>query len=139
MNTNIWLTVGSFHALVLLIPVSLVTLYFRPGSWHILLGLTAGLLVGFINLHTDEVQVPAALLLLFGILLGFVRPIHAWLWALLIGVWVPVGQFVVILVNGHPGILQEGLGSFLAFAFSFAGSYMGAGIAALAKRASAGN
>jgi hypothetical protein len=50
--------------------------------------LTAAVL-GYLYLHNDEVQLPLLLLLLSTFLLGFVRPRHAWVWVIIIGLGVP--------------------------------------------------
>jgi hypothetical protein len=139
MIAHLWLTVVTFHLMVLLVPAALVVLYCRPSLWHSMLAFSSGMLVGFINLHTAETQVPALLLLLFGLFLGFDRPARAWCWALLLAFWVPVGSFGRILFgDGGGALVNEGVGSLLAFVFSFAGSYLGAGLAWLVRRKAGG-
>ncbi len=102
-------------------------LLFKPQAWHVALALCTGVVMGFVALHSVEPQLPATLLLLFGIFLGSARPARAWLWGFLLALWVPVGSFIVIFLQDRPhSLLSDGVGSFLAFGFSFAGSYLGA-------------
>ncbi len=127
MNADLLLTIVGFYALVLLIPFALVMLYFRPQAWHLALALCTGVLLAFISVHSAEPQLPAVLLLLFGVFLGFARPSQAWLWGILLAAWIPAASFIAIFVQGRThALLSGGVGSFLSFAFSFAGSYLGA-------------
>ena len=53
MHHQLWITVISFHLMVVFLPVAMVLLYKRPDAWHFTLALFVGLLTGFINLHSD--------------------------------------------------------------------------------------
>ncbi len=137
MTSNLLLNIISFYALVLLLPFALVMLYWKPKAWHLCFALCSGVLMGFVALHSVEPQLPATLLLLFGIFLGSARPRQAWLWGLLLAVWIPVTSVVRVLLQDRTHVLlSDGLGSLLSFAFSFAGSYLGATAAKLSRRPS---
>ncbi len=130
MNTHLLLTIASFHLLVLLIPAALAMLIWKPQSWLITLECCMGAVVGYISMNSHEPQLPATLLLLFGIFLGFMRPSRPWAPAILLAAWVPVAACGTLLVQGRMQLLvPQGIGSFLSFLFSFAGSSLGALIA----------
>ena len=129
MHNSILVTIVGFHTLVLYLPVAALILYIRPQAWHYLLTLFLGLLIAFIDLQTDEVQLPALLLLTFGFFLGFAQSTSAWRWAVILGVWVPLIQFFrIIIEGGWERILTEGVGSLLTLAFAFIGTYAGVAI-----------
>ncbi len=130
MNSNLLLNIGSFHALVLLIPAALAMLYWKPQSWLVVFAFCSGVIMGFIDLHSSEPQLPATLLLLFGLFFGFASPARAWLPAVLLAAWIPIASFIGILAQAQTrDLISHGVGSLLAFVFSFAGSYLGAFIA----------
>ena len=51
-------------------------------------------------------------------ILAFISPRRPWLWALSVGVWIPLHNFIH---NGNSG-------SWLALVFALAGAYLGAGV-----------
>ena len=103
------------------------------------LGLAAssgGLAIGWMDTHNDEASVTVAALLVLRSLVGCIDRSgtrRAWLWALLIGVWVPVLSYVLPPLGFapvNPG-LPRTVPSYLALAaFVFvaciAGGYAGA-------------
>ncbi|MBV9469813.1 MAG: hypothetical protein JO316_23240 [Abitibacteriaceae bacterium] len=66
--------------------------------------------------HWDDTAISAAALFLGCAVFGSVRPKYAWLWALLIGAWIPA----VGIARYH------NYGTLLALAFAVAGAYSGA-------------
>jgi hypothetical protein len=90
------------------------------------LGVAFGLLVGYVDYHSEEVQLPALLLLVFAFLLGFAQPKGAWRWALVVGVGVPL----VHLLGRTLGYPQPYPTDFsivlLPLIFALAGTYAGA-------------
>jgi hypothetical protein len=72
------------------------------------------------------VQVPALLLITFGMFLGFAEPARAWRWALLLGLWVPVLGLIAHSLGLSEGTLSDVLLSTLAVGFALAGAYAGA-------------
>lgn len=126
MHTPLWFTIISFNSMAAYIPLSALILYLRPGSWPYLFSLFNGLLIAFIDLGAGEVQVPALLLLAFTFFVGFASPRAPWRWGIVTGMWVPVFHIIRMSIEKNSGVsLPEDLGSFLALAFAFAGSYGG--------------
>lgn len=129
MNTQLAFTVIGFHLLVLLLPISMIVLFRWPQAWHHMIAIFLGLLTGYINLHSDEIQFPILLLLVFGFFIAFSRPTDAWQFALLLAMWIPIGQFILILVEGKShSFVQEGILSFVAFIPAFIGTYAGVAV-----------
>jgi hypothetical protein len=60
--------------------------------------LTAAFL-GYVNLHNDEVQEPLLILLFPTFLLGFIRPRRAWVWAIIVGLGVPLSSLLALKVG----------------------------------------
>jgi hypothetical protein len=65
--------------------------------------------LGYLNLHNDEVQVPLPLLLSSCFLLGWIHPRHAWVWAIIIGLGIPLSSLLALQIGvsypcrpGHP-------------------------------------
>lgn len=126
MNDQILLTVIGFHSLVLLFPISMVLLWKWPKLWHQLLALVLGVLIGFLDLRSDDPQFAVLLLLMFGSFLGFAQPERAWRGALILGAGVPIFQFLKITIEGTSGkLLTEAIFSVLAFIPPIIGVYTG--------------
>jgi hypothetical protein len=128
MSKEILFTVVVFNSLVLFIPVAMFLLYKRPRLWHYLLALFLGLMIGWIDLRSVEVQPTVLLLLVFGLFLGFAQPRHAWRWAVILAVWIPLGGLVALVAGLRtPAPAEPGVaGSFIAFIPALIGSYCGA-------------
>ncbi|MEK7672090.1 MAG: hypothetical protein AAB344_07710 [Bacteroidota bacterium] len=126
MNTQLAFTMIGFHLLVIFLPISMVVLFKWPQAWHHMIALFLGLLTGYINLASDEVQFPALLLIAFGFFIAFSHPKGAWQFALLLAIWIPVGELVRSLLEGNiEAILQEGFLPFVAFVPALLGTYAG--------------
>lgn len=76
-------------------------------TWAIALLIAAFL--GYMNLHNDEVQAPLLVLLLSSFLIGSFRPRWAWVWALIIGLGIPLSSLLALHIGvsypcrpGHP-------------------------------------
>ncbi len=84
----------------------------------VFVALIAGLLIGWLDSRPtwDDTGITVGLIVITCILLGLARPQQAWVWALLVGGWVPVLNIV----------LHHNYGSVLALAFAFVGAYAGA-------------
>lgn len=54
------------------------------------LALAAGIFIGYADSRSDDEFITLAVLVGFSFLLGVLGPRRAWLWAILIGIWVPV-------------------------------------------------
>ncbi len=126
MPTQLAFTVIGFYSLVVLLPVSIVVLLKWPQAWHHLIAIFLGLLTGYLNLQSDEIQFPVLLLLVFGFFIAFSHPAKGWQFAILLGIWIPIGQFILILVDRYShSFVQEGIFSFLAFVPALIGAYSG--------------
>ncbi|MGA9405794.1 MAG: hypothetical protein WBW71_01550 [Bacteroidota bacterium] len=130
MPARLFITVIGFNFLVVIFLAGVVVVYFRPHHFGIMASLFFGWLTGFINLGTSEPQFPALLLLAFGFFLGFTTPKSIWKYAVILGVFVPLSQFISILVTDQKELLfSDGVGSFVAFLPAFGGAYLGKVIA----------
>jgi len=129
------LTIAGFYALAVFLPLSVILLYVQPGLWHNLFISFLGMLTGYLDVNSHEVQFTVLLLLVFGFFSGFSDSKRSWICALLLAVWVPLFAFLRILVERSYGaIVPEGFGSFLAFLPAFAGVYLGVGVRTASKR-----
>jgi hypothetical protein len=64
----------------------------------------------------DDTGITAGLILLTTAILGMLMPPRAWLWALLVGTWIPIRGIA----------LHQNYGSILALVIAFVGAYSGA-------------
>lgn len=86
-----------------------------------------GVLIAYVDSRPgwDDAGVTALAVLAGCGLLGLAAPARPWLWALAVGVWVPL-----------VGILgARNYGALLALVFAFAGAYAGTGVRKLLARA----
>ena len=101
---NLWATVGRF-----------------------LLALTLGALAGYIDMIEEDVQLPALMLLLSAFLLGSLSPRRPWLWALLIGLCIPVAHAIGFAIHYQPPYPAPWAPTLiLPVVIAFAGAYAGA-------------
>jgi hypothetical protein len=83
-------------------------------------GITIGIAIAWIDSRPnwDDTGVTAGALVLTSAMLGALAPRRPWLWALGVGLWIPLY-----------GILHaRNYGTLLVLAFTFAGAYIGAGL-----------
>jgi hypothetical protein len=126
MPAKLLFTIIGFDFLVVIFLAGVVVVYFRPNHFGIMMSLFLGWLTGFINLGASEPQFPALLLLAFGFFLGFTTPKSVWKHALVLGVFVPLSQFIwIVVTNQKELLLSDGVGSFVAFLPAFGGAYLG--------------
>jgi hypothetical protein len=90
------------------------------GIWFwvvLILALGSGLLIAWVDSRPswDDTGISAAAVFLACAMLGMVMPKRAWLWALLVGAWIPL-----IGIIAH-----HNFGSLLALVIAFAGAYLG--------------
>jgi hypothetical protein len=93
----------------------------RHNRWWLMLVIVAavaGLLIGLVDTspHWDDTGITVAALVAVTGTLGLVYPRGAWVWALTVGIWIPL----LNIVQTHNA------SSVLALAFAFAGAYAGA-------------
>ncbi len=72
-----------------------------------LLAFLAGSIAAWADMHNDEPQPAAALLILFGMILGFARPHRAWLWAVIAGLSLPIWYLAAPIVGITPRTAPE--------------------------------
>lgn len=135
LNDKIF-TVIVFYSLVLFIPVSALLLMVRPILWHYLLAIFMGVIVGWLDLRSDEVSTTILLLVVFGMLLGFAQPRQAWRWAILLAMWVPLGGFLSAALGLRNVAVPNPswLASLVAFVPAFIGAYGGALVSGASRR-----
>jgi hypothetical protein len=130
MPAKLLFTIIGFNVLVVIFLAGVVVAYFRPNQFGMAASLFLGWLTGFINLETSEPQFPVVLLLAFGFFLGFTTPKSVWKLALVLGLFVPLSQFIWIGVTHQNELfLSDGVGSLIAFLPAFGGAYLGKFIA----------
>ncbi|HKI79676.1 MAG TPA: hypothetical protein VKA26_14140 [Ignavibacteriaceae bacterium] len=62
----------------------------------VILAITSGIIIGWIDLQVTEVTVTIFSLLIAGSLFGLLQPKFAWLWALLISAGTPIMEIIAI-------------------------------------------
>jgi hypothetical protein len=94
-------------------------------------------LLGYLNLHNDEVQIPLLLLLLASFLLACMRPHRAWVWAIIIGLGVPLSSLLALKIGvsypcrlGHsyscePMTISTALSTFVLLLPALISAYLG--------------
>ena len=93
-----------------------------------LAALVLGLAIAWVDSrpHWDDAGITAGSLLLSAAVLGMMGPRRPWLWALAIGIWVPLCMIADHLA-AHTVTLRTA-GSLVILAFPLAGAYAGMGL-----------
>ena len=80
-------------------------------------GIAIGLLLAYVDSRPswDDTGVTAGLLVIVSAMLGALAPQRPWLWALCVGLWIPL--FGIYNTSNY--------GSLIALGFAFAGAYAG--------------
>lgn len=123
---TLYFTLVPFHMLVVLLVASAVLLWRNPRMWPYAFATFCGFLAAFLDLHSDEIQLPALLMLAFSFFLGFTNASSAWRWGLLVGIWIPLVPPLRFVGSDDVFSISGSLFSLMAFAFSFAGAHGGA-------------
>jgi len=76
-----------------------------------------GMMIGFIDSrpHWDDTGITVGMILVAAACLGYVMPERAWVWALSVGLWVPVWN--IFLNHNYSSIISVGI--------AFVGAYIG--------------
>ncbi len=96
-----------------------------------LLALVLSLATGYVNTHNAEVRAPMLCLLVSTVGLGIARPRHAWRWALMIGLAVPLSQALAVVFRApvpYPNDVRHVLSSTFILIPAMLGAYVGAAI-----------
>jgi len=128
-------TMITFYLMVLSVPVAAFLLFKWPPLWHLLLALYLGLLVGLTDLRPDDPQLPALLLITFGLFLGFAQPKAAWRWALVLGLWIPVLGLIARAAGVTNAQFSDVLFSLVALVPALIGAYAGVLVRRFTSRA----
>lgn len=82
------------------------------------IALIAGLLIAYVDSRPtwDDTGVTAAAIFGTCALFGAISPTRPWIWALAVGIWIPLNAVM----------MTQNYAAFLALAFAFAGAYLGA-------------
>jgi hypothetical protein len=86
----------------------------------LLLATALGILIAYVDSRPnwDDTGVTAGVVFLCCACLAAIYPKRPWLWALAVGMWIPIGAI----------IFKQNYGAWLALAVAFAGAYAGFGI-----------
>ena len=137
MTTQVLFTMIVFNSLVLFLPVAAILLWLKADLWLPLLTIFLGIIIGLSDLRSD-VQLTALLLLVFGFFAGYARPKYAWVWALLLGIWVPLAEFTALAIGLKLSYRPDILASAIALVPAFVGAYAGVFIQWAAMRTNSG-
>jgi len=124
-----------FNSLVVFLPIAAILLWLKPNLWLPLLTTFLGIVIGLTDLRSD-VQYTALLLLVFGFFAGYAKPQSAWVWALLLGVWVPLAEFTALAIGFKLSYRPPILASSIALVPAFIGAYAGVFVQWAATRTS---
>ena len=95
-------------------------------GFYYLLAVMLGALAGWVNIKVGDLLLTAMVVLAACMLLGILSPRKPWRWVLLVGVWVPVVEWLAyFFLSQKPGRAQI-YESFLAFLPGIAGAFGGA-------------
>ncbi len=124
MSSQVLFTMIVFNALVVFLPIAAILLWLKPNLWLPLLTAFLGVVIGLTDLRSD-VQYTVLLLLVFGFFAGYAKPQHAWVWALLLGIWVPLAEFTAVAIGLKLSYRPDILTSCVALVPAFIGAYGG--------------
>ncbi len=90
-----------------------------------------------VDLHNDEPQAAALVLVVGGFLLGTISPDRAWRWAVILGLSIVIGDPIGVQLGVNPPWPERGFnpGSFIALIPAFLGTYAGVAVRAALRKA----
>jgi hypothetical protein len=100
----------------------------KPGGdvFYYLLAAMSGALAGWLDIKVGDLLLTAMVVLAANMLLGFLSPRSPWRWVVLVGVFVPVVEWLAYLFLAEKPARAQIYESFLAFIPGIAGAYGGA-------------
>ena len=134
MTDQVLFNMVVFSSLVLFVPMSALLLWLKADPWLPLLTMLLGVLISLIDLSSTDPQLPALLLLAIGFVAGYAKPGYAWVWALLLGIWIPLAEFTTLAIGMRLGYRPDILASSIALVPAFVGAYGGAFVQWAAER-----
>jgi len=93
-------------------------------------------ILGYVNIHSIEVQSPVLVALVSSAIMGFVHPKRAWLWAIVIGLAVPL-SYALAPILGY-SVPYPPSPNIFATAIVFIPSFLGAYAGVLLRRLTSG-
>jgi hypothetical protein len=97
----------------------------RGDTFCYLLAAMSGVFVGWLDIKVGDLLLTATAVLSANILLGILRPRRPWRWVLLVGVFVPVVEWLAYFFLSQKPERAQIYESFLAFLPGIAGAYGG--------------
>jgi len=100
----------------------------KSGGDHFYYSLAAmsGALAGWLDIKVSDLLLTAMVVLAANILLGILSPRRPWRWVLIVGVFVPVVEWLAYFLLSQKPDRAQVYESFLAFVPGIAGAYGGA-------------
>lgn len=93
----------------------------------IAIAVIGGFLAGAVDFNNDEPQAAVIVIVVFAGLLGFIQPIKAWRWAIIVGLGVPAVYLIATALGYHsksvpePGWYASLIGLIPAFISTYCG------------------
>ena len=99
----------------------------KPGGdvFYYLLAAMSGALAGWLDIKVGDLLLTAMVVLAANILLGILSPRRPWRWVLIVGVFVPVVEWLAYFFLAEKPARAQIYESFLAFMPGIAGAYAG--------------
>lgn len=111
----------------------------RENEWiYWTLAVGFGVLVGYVDVHEKDVQLPVLLILAGAFVLGFLRRRGVWRRALVVGAGVPLAHLASQTFGHVPPYATSLPGTFLALIPAFIGAYVGVLAGMFVKETSGG-
>jgi len=95
-------------------------------GFYYLLAAMSGALAGWLDIKVGDLLLTAMVVLAANMLLGFLSPRRPWRWVLLVGVFVPVVEWLAYFFLAEKPERAQIYESFLAFVPGIAGAFGGA-------------
>ena len=89
------------------------------------LAIIFGVCAGFIEVKLGDILITAVTVLISTLVLGFLRPQHAWRWIAVVGIFVPLARVAAYVVLGQKPYKAQIWAAALGFVTGIAGSYGG--------------
>lgn len=95
----------------------------RADGFCYFLAVVSGVAAGWLDIRVGDLLLTAIAVLAANMILGFLSPRHPWRWVLLVGVFVPVVEWLAYFFLSEKPDRAQIYESFLAFVPGIAGAY----------------
>jgi hypothetical protein len=95
----------------------------RADGFYYVLAVMLGVAAGWLDIKVGDLLLTAIAVLVANMLLGFLSPRHPWRWVLLVGVFVPIVEWLAYFFLSEKPERAQIYESFLAFVPGIAGAY----------------